>query len=65
MEYISEIINEHFALAKEVEKAASNLSALTVKIIEQTSYFKTGRGNSDAMELPVTQAINEDLQVSN
>jgi len=65
MEYISEIINEHFALAKEVERAASSLSALTVRIIEQTSYFKTGRGTSDDMVLPATQAINEDLQVGN
>ncbi|MEW6599973.1 MAG: methyl-accepting chemotaxis protein [Nitrospirota bacterium] len=42
MEHISSIINHHCGLAREVEKAASNLSALANGILGQTNHFKTG-----------------------
>jgi methyl-accepting chemotaxis protein len=46
MEHITETINEHFNLAGEVEKSASNLSVLGQEVIELTSHFKTGDGDS-------------------
>ncbi len=46
MDHITETINEHFGLAREVEKSASNLSVLGQQVIELTSHFKTGEGGS-------------------
>ncbi len=54
MEHISSIINEHSGLAGEVESAASNLSDMARKIIEQTSYFKT----EDSGDMPGSQALH-------
>ncbi len=42
MEHINEIINEHCGLAEQVKKSAHNLSENAQKVIEETSFFKTG-----------------------
>jgi methyl-accepting chemotaxis protein len=42
MEHIKEIINEHCSLAEQVEKSAHDMSGNAQKVIEQTSFFKTG-----------------------
>ncbi len=54
MEHINEIINEHCGLAEQVKKSAHNLSENARKVIEETSFFKTGEGG----------AVSEDSQYS-
>lgn len=41
------IISQHCGLAREVEKAASNLSGLAMNVTGQTRHFKTETGDSD------------------
>ncbi len=41
MDYITGIINDHFNLAEEVERSASDLTKLAQGVIAQTMYFKT------------------------
>jgi methyl-accepting chemotaxis protein len=61
MELISETIKEHFGLAEEVEKSASDLTGLANGVIVQTEYFKT-KGDG---EMPVAADDTENGDVKN
>ncbi len=50
MEGISNIINEHFGMAEEMEKSASRLADLARGVIEQTAYFRTEEKNDHYLE---------------
>ncbi len=60
MDDISEIINNHFSLAEEVEKSASDLTALAQGVMTQTSYFKTKESGGTSEDKRMLNAPNTD-----